>query len=103
MHQDTWHGSSKYFKSEEVLWNQKLRDESKAAFIWKERRGSKHIVNKVKERQIQKGKLKRISRSDFTSISKIGELDEIGKSYIKGDVRLKSRSDPGEKENIVKA
>ena len=38
------------FESEEVLWNQKLRDDSKAAFIWKERRGAMHIMNKVKER-----------------------------------------------------
>ena len=26
------------FESEEILWNQKSRDESKAAFIWEERR-----------------------------------------------------------------
>ena len=38
------------FESEEILWNQKLRDESRAVFIWKERRGTKHIVNKAKER-----------------------------------------------------
>jgi len=28
------------FESEEIPWNQKSRDESKAAFIWKERRGT---------------------------------------------------------------
>jgi len=43
------------------------------------------MVNKAKGKYVQKGKLKRNSRSNFTSISK-GELDEIGKSYIKWDV-----------------
>ena len=53
----TWTGISIHgavhlsiFESEEVLWNQKLKDDSRAVFIWKERRGTKHIVNKVKER-----------------------------------------------------
>ena len=38
------------FESEDILWNKKLRDESKAAFIWKERIDTEHIVNKAKGR-----------------------------------------------------
>ena len=38
---------------------------------------TEHIVNKAKGRYVRKGKLKRNSRSNFTSISKGGELDEI--------------------------
>ena len=38
------------FESEEILWNQKSRDESKSAFTWKERRDTEHIVNKAKGR-----------------------------------------------------
>ena len=38
------------FESEEILWNQKSRDESKSAFTWKERRDTEHIVNKEKGR-----------------------------------------------------
>ena len=42
------------FESEEILWNQKSRDESKAAFIWKERRDTKHIVNEAREDRSKK-------------------------------------------------
>jgi hypothetical protein len=58
-----WHGSSKYiyiFKSEEIFWNQKSRDESKAAFIWKEGRGTMGKLDtlkiKQKGRYVHKGK-----------------------------------------------
>ena len=33
-----------------ILWEKKSRDESKAAFSWKERRDTEHIVNKAKGR-----------------------------------------------------
>ena len=43
---------------------------------------TEHIVNKAKGRYVRKGKLKRNSRSNFTSISKGGGLDEIKKKII---------------------
>jgi hypothetical protein len=39
------------FESEEILWNQKSRDESKAAFIWKERRGTMEKLDTLKTKQ----------------------------------------------------
>ena len=66
------------------------RDESKAEFTWKERRGSMGkldiLKNKVKERYVHKDKFLRKSRSNITSKTKGGELDEIKKSFIKEDV-----------------
>ena len=41
-------------ESEKIFWNKKSREESKAAFIWKEKRGTEHIVNKAKGRWLQK-------------------------------------------------
>jgi len=47
-------GHLSIFESGEILWNQNSKDESKAAFIWKEKRGTEHIVNKAKGRWLQK-------------------------------------------------
>ena len=51
------------FESEGILWNQKSSDESKGAFIWKERRGTMGKLGtlkiKAKERYVHKDKFLR--------------------------------------------
>ena len=39
------------FELEEILWNQKSRDEPKAAFIWKEKRGTMGKLDILKIKQ----------------------------------------------------